>query len=192
VRPARIILVRHGRSTHPVAGWFDTDGLHRWFAAYDAAGIVADDEPPEELRTLASSADLVVASDLRRAIESAHRIAPGVSIQTSALLREVPLRIARFRFPLPILGWALAVGTGAALRRLRRAPMPADIVAQATDAAEWLGALAERHGTVVAVTHSMIRGQVASALIAAHWRRDPGGGRHAHWSAWSFTRVATL
>ena len=184
----RIVLVRHGRSTHPVVGWHDSAGLHRWFEEYDAAGIEADDEPPASLRALASSAGLVVASDLRRAIESARRIAPDASIESSPLLRETPLRIPMLTVRLPILGWALAVGAGAAIRRLRRAPHPAETVSRATAAAEWLGELAERHGTVLAVTHSLVRGHIAAALVAARWRPEPGRARRSHWSAWSFTR----
>jgi hypothetical protein len=184
----RVILVRHGRSTHPVTGWLDTDGLHRWFADYDAAGIAPNDEPPAALRALASSAGLVVASDLRRAIESARRLVPETPLQTSPLLRETPLRIPVLRVRLPILGWALAVGVGSVIQRLRRAPHPAEFVAQAAGAAEWLGDLAERHGTVLAVTHSIMRGHIATALVSAGWRRAPGGGRSTHWSAWSFAR----
>jgi len=185
---SRIVLVRHGRSTHPVAGWHDSDSLHRWFAEYDAAGITPDDEPPASLRALASSAGLIVASDLRRAIESARRIAPDAPIETSALLRETPLRIPMLRVRLPILGWALAVGVGSVVRRLRRAPHPADDVARSAAAAEWLGRLAERHGTVVAVTHSLVRGHIAAALVASRWRLEPGAARRSHWSTWSFTR----
>ena len=184
----RVVLVRHGRSTLPVAGWHDSDGLHRWFAEYDAAGIAAGDEPPPALRELASSAGLVVASDLRRAIESARRIAPDAPVETSALLRETPLRIPPLRVRLPILGWALAVGVGSVVRRLRGAPHPADDVARSTAAAAWLGDLAERHGTVVAVTHSLVRAHIAAALVAARWRPEPGAARRSHWSAWSFAR----
>jgi broad specificity phosphatase PhoE len=190
--PPRVVLVRHGRSAHAPLGWVDADGLRRWLAAYDVAGITPDDAPPAALRALASNGALVVASDLPRAVASAERLAPGAPAHASPLLRETPLPIpALLGLRLPIGGWALAMGAGMAYRRLRRVPHPDGALAQSASAAAWLAGLAGEHRLVLAVTHSNVRGLVAGALMAAGWRREPGGGRFAHWSAWTFTTDST-
>lgn len=185
----RIVLVRHGRSAHPPAGWHDSDGVLRWLDAYDAAGLAANEVPTAAARDLAARAGLVVASDLPRARASAALLAPEAQVVVSELLRETPLPIPVIRVRLPIPAWALVIGAGVAYRALRRVPPPEAARTQGIAAAEWLTELAARHGTIVAVTHANVRGYIAAGLGAAAWRREPGGSRHAHWSAWTFVRT---
>src|SRR5688572_4512621 len=85
----RIHLVRHGRSSMKHDGrWMHASGVSRYEDAYDAAGILDDEQPPDALRGLATSAR-IVASDLARAIASAERLTSRESITTSPLLREI-------------------------------------------------------------------------------------------------------
>src|SRR5215212_6585995 len=98
--PAQIVLVRHGRSAHVHTGeWLSAAGVQRWRAQSDAVGITADDEPPAALVRETERAALVVASEMRRAIASAQRLAPGRDIRVSTLLRETALPIPT-RLPL--------------------------------------------------------------------------------------------
>ena len=91
---SRLVLVRHGRSALATrVGWIDADGVNRWRVEYDAAGIACADEPPAELRMLASNADVVCASDMARAIASAERLAPRRQPALSPLLRESTLAV---------------------------------------------------------------------------------------------------
>jgi hypothetical protein len=87
---------------------------------------------------------------------------------------------------LPLAAWALLIGAGAGARALRCVPPPAAARAAGTAAAAWLLELVAAHGSVLAVTHANVRAHVAAALAAGAWRRLPGGGRFAHWSAWRF------
>ena len=178
--------MRHGRSSHVHAGWIDVAGFRRWRDAYEAAGIVLDDAPPPELRELAAAA-LVVASDVRRAVESARLLAPGASVITSPLLRELelaPPSLGALR--LPLLGWALAIGFRA-LTRVHGHATPAEH-RRAREAARWLTRLAEEHGTVVAVTHATFRSLLVKVLEEEGWRGAAPRRRSAHWSAWSVAR----
>ena len=87
---ARILLVRHGPSAHAHDGrWMHRYDVPRFEDAYDAAGIRDDPPPPAQLRSVAATAGVVCASDLRRAIESASRVAPGGELVVLPLLREV-------------------------------------------------------------------------------------------------------
>ena len=178
MRERKIVLVRHGRSAHVHTGWIDGAGFRRWREAYEAAGIVEDDTPPRELREVAAAA-LVVASDVRRAIESARLLAH--SFEVSPLLRELeltPPSLGRLR--LPLIGWALAIG-------FRPLATPAEHE-RAREAARWLAELAEEHGTVVAVTHATFRSVVARVLEGEAWQCAEPRRRSRHWSAWSFAR----
>ncbi|HEX8172528.1 MAG TPA: hypothetical protein VF824_18480 [Thermoanaerobaculia bacterium] len=184
----RILLVRHGRSSHVHAGWIDAAGFARWRDAYEAAGIADDDPPPIALRDAASQADIVVASDAARAVASASRLSARVI--TTPLLRELELApplLGRLR--LPLAAWTLLIGVRWGMRALPGQPTVAPHESQrAHDAARWLAELAASHESVVAVTHGSLRLLVAQRLIADGWRCERPRKAHAHWSAWSLTR----
>ena len=189
IRP-RIVLVRHGRSAHVHRGWIDRDGLARWSALYDLAAIDDADGPPDALRTIARDVGCVVASDLPRAIASAERlVAPGTPFERSPLLREAALWMPAWPVVrLPRGGWGLAIGIGSLVRRWTNAPAETAIAARALDAGAWLDALATAHGSVLAVTHAVIRGRVMAALLARGWVTRERRGLH-HWSAWVMERA---
>ena len=183
---AKIVLVRHGRSAHVHVGAIDLAGFHRWREAYEAAGIDEDDPPPAELKALAANAGIVVASEAPRAVQSAALLVP--SFVTSPLLGELELAPPAIRgIRMPLFGWALAFG----VRSLIRAHVTAGEIERAREAAEWLSELADRDGTVLAVTHHSIRELIAERLIADGWRAEIPRKRRDHWSAWSFTAEST-
>lgn len=186
----RIVLVRHGRSRHVHAGWIDASGFHRWREAYEAAGIDERDAPAADLQAVASTAGIVVSSDVPRAIESAKRLAPGREITISPILHELELAPPNLRVRLPMAAWALAFGVRWLIRAALRRPheSPAE-VRRARDAAQWLGNLAETHGTVVAVTHHSFRALLSRRLIEQGWRCEIPRKRMSHWSAWTFFRA---
>jgi broad specificity phosphatase PhoE len=181
----KIVLVRHGRSAHVQTGWIDSDGLQRWRLAYDEAGITDREPPPAALRAMAEGAGVLAASDLPRALASAAMLAPGRDVVVSPLLREsVPALPTVARLRLPLMGWALVMGLQGLRRKLRsESATPADVLARADEAAEWLAGLAAEHGSVVAVTHAAFRGRVADALHARGWRTERGTRVFHHWSA---------
>lgn len=92
-----ILLVRHGRPDFA----FDRvrcDRVALEFRRYEDAGIRADHPAPEELRSTVSRADVVLASDRRRAVESARGLGVVADLSSDSLFREVPLP---HRLPLP-------------------------------------------------------------------------------------------
>jgi broad specificity phosphatase PhoE len=179
-----ILLVRHGRSSHVHVGWIDLAGFLRWREAYEAAGIDASDVPPRELREIAGAAGMLAASDIRRAVESAHALAPSTPLITSSLLRELdltPPRVAHLR--LPLLGWALLIGTRMLVGKL----FTRDEQERVREAARWLASLAEQHGTIVVVTHGSFRWALTKVMEAEGWRSEKPRRRSSHWSAWSLS-----
>lgn len=184
----KIVLVRHGLSAHVHTGLIDLAGFGRWREAYEAAGIDEREEPPSELRDLASSSGIIVTSEARRAIESAKLLDPQRSVSTSPLLQELELAPPNIRgVPVPLSAWALAIGVRwmirAALRRAHVTPLE---IQRSRDAARWLRDLADQHGSVLAVTHGAFRSLLSERLIEQGWRCETITRRSSHWSAWSF------
>lgn len=185
----KIVLVRHGLSAHVHVGFIDLAGFGRWREAYEAAGIDERDEPPPELRALAAGSGIIVASEARRAIESARRLDPQRSLSASPLLGELELKPPSIRgVRVPLRAWAVAIGVRWMIRSLCRAHVSPSEVQRSRDAAEWLTDLADRHGSVVAVTHGSFRAILSERLIEQGWRCETTKRRSSHWSAWSFLR----
>ena len=183
---ARLILVRHGPSAHTHTGPLDYTGVQRWRDAYDAAGIRVDGQPPPSLAELAASATHIVASDLRRAVESAERLAPQRVIRVSPLLREAPLAIPRWPTHLPLAGWDALMHAGWMYRRLRGTDPSGPEWTRAQEAAQWLASIVADGTTALVVTHGVFRHLVATHLARLGWTRSSRRGGYHHWSFWSY------
>jgi broad specificity phosphatase PhoE len=193
----RVLLIRHGRSAHvDRGGLIGPEGLTRWRAGYDAAGITDDSRPPAALVTEVAQAAMVAASDLPRAQASAARVAPNREVVISPLFREVPI-------PPPSWHWLRAPrGVWDTLAYLRwlsdllrgrdRLPGASE---QARHAAEWCREacrrVAARGGTVAVVTHGVFRWILATQLVAEGWRFELGRRSYKHWSVWRLSAPAT-
>jgi len=187
---SRIVLVRHGPSAHVAeTRVFDHAGVERWRSDYDAAGIQSSDSPPEELKAQAAAAQHLIASDMRRATESANRLAPGRSIQTSSLLRESPLAIPHWPTRLPLIAWATIINAAWSWRILRGEEVSAAERARADDAAEWLVSTVADGSVAVVVTHGVFRRLIAQQLVARGWSSVHRDGGYRPWSSWHYGPV---
>jgi hypothetical protein len=191
--PARLALVRHGRSAHVHRGWIDSAGFRAWREAYEAAGLSDAEEVPPSLARLVDGAALVVASDAPRAVESARLLAPHRQVTSSPLLRELELTAPNLGpLRLPLAGWALAVGMRALLLELRaRHPPPAEL-ARVEAAVHWLSDLTDRQPFVVAITHASLRRRLAIHLARGGWQPHRPQRSLRHWSAWLFSPPTPL
>jgi broad specificity phosphatase PhoE len=186
----RLVLIRHGPSAHVSRrGAIDRAGVLAWRDAYNSAGILTDAQPPQALRELASIADYVIASDLRRAIESAERLVPQREIRVTDLLRETPLVIPDWPTRLPMLGWAIVIHLAWSYGIARGADATDADRNRAIAAAEWLTNLVSNGSTAVVVTHGVFRRSLASQLVDCGWTNTNRQGGYSHWSAWSFVRA---
>ena len=183
----RIILVRHGLSSHVHRGRVDRAGVERWREAYDAAGIQPHPPPPAALMTLAEAATHIVASDLRRAIESARMLAPGRDIRIEPLLAESPMPVPRWPTPLPLGVWGLAMYFRWSVRRARGIDVDEPDWARAAAAVKWLRDLVADGSTALVVTHGIFRKLLATHLQQANWQWVGTQRGYDHWSAWEFS-----
>ena len=181
-----IVLVRHGRSTHDHDGrWLRPHEVGSFEAAYNAAGIRDDSLPPAELIAASGRADIVVASDMIRAIDSARRLRPGREPEICPLLREITLDPPLWlRVPLPILLWDVACHTMVSYRIWRDTDH--EQVQRAREAAAWLVQRATTGRTIVAVTHGGFRRLLDAQLRRRGWERTPGVRSYENWSTWTY------
>ena len=186
---ARIVLVRHGPSAHvdiPPAP--DRAGVEAWRAAYDIAGILPDAKPPDALIKLAADAKHLVASDLRRARESAERLAPRRPILVSELLRECTLAPPEWPTRLPLAAWGIATYSRWAIQQMRDTDAAAQERARAAAAVDWITRMAADGATILVVTHAVFRQLLGDQLVERGWATDGQTGTR-HWSAWNYLAV---
>jgi broad specificity phosphatase PhoE len=161
-------------------------GVRDFERGYDEAGILDDDAPPHELRELARQASVFVASDMRRAIESAHRLLPDRQPEIQPLLRELVLEPPRWIPVLPIEAWdAISYAQWSARLALG---LDHELMLRAEHAAKWLVERANAGGTVFVVTHGGFRRLVTKRLEARGWRCRNSRRSYANWSDWSLCR----
>jgi broad specificity phosphatase PhoE len=66
-----LIIARHGKPSLSRKVYMTWDGYREWWERYDAGGIVPNQRVPARLKSWIDKADLIIASPLRRAVESA-------------------------------------------------------------------------------------------------------------------------
>ena len=183
----QLLLVRHGCSAHVHDGsWIDAAGARSFERDYDAAPIREHECPPVDLVRRAQTADVILASDLSRAITSARALAPHLTPGVSPLLREL-------RFDLPAWGPRLPLDVWDALHhtmwtiRLLGGREYAD-TARAREAANWIESRAAGAAVTIAITHGGFRRLLAVQLKRTGWTPERGPRRYYNWSAWAFSR----
>ena len=97
-KPDVIILARHGEPDLSRKVRLNWRGYKYWWRLYDEAGLKPKSKAPKMIRELARQADLVMASTLPRAIETAERALGADVERREAVLIEAPL-------PPPNLGY---------------------------------------------------------------------------------------
>ena len=187
----QLLLIRHGLSAlDPPPGLLALADIECWRDAYNVTGIAPHSQPPSHLVTAVGGADMLAASDLPRAIESAGRLAPGRAVTTLPVFREFDLTIPRWSAcPMPFTAWAVLVHLRWAMDILGRRDAPPEVAARAGEAAAWchdacLGSTSG--GAVAVVTHGAFRRLLAKQLVRDGWRPSAARRSYAHWSVWRF------
>jgi broad specificity phosphatase PhoE len=179
----QIVLVRHGRIAWEFLTLIPGYALGEWRRGEDAAPLDSTYRPPPgaELERLIRTAASLIASPLRRALESARLLAPAAEPLIDARFREAELPTAiRSRLRLPAKVWAGLAraawfgGWSDGVESFR------DARARAASAATILTEHAETRGAVVLVGHGLMNILIAGELRAAGWR-GPRLPSQRHW-----------
>jgi broad specificity phosphatase PhoE len=187
----QIILVRHGRPAAANATPISGREVGQWVIHYNGLGIDRGCPPPLALSRLVASAGCVMASDLRRARESAEWLCSQTPLRIDSELREAVLPDA-----LPS-SLRMHPGVWVVLARIGwwldwcASEESVDATRQrAGRTADRLCALAREHESIVVVGHGMFNRFVARELVARRWR-GPAIMPGAYWSAAPFVPKPT-
>ena len=184
-----IILVRHGKSLLVDNMPVNIDGFKVWVEKYDSSGILEEPSFPPETLLKASGAKMVLASDLKRAVQSAEMLKPDIKAAADPIFREVEM-------PVPASGpkglklsagwWAVIFrclwlcgnsGGGESFQAAKK---------RAAAASRILDKSAQDHGDVLLVGHGFLNRMKGKELKKLGWQRR-GKSRSRHWSSTVFT-----
>lgn len=176
-----ISLIRHGKPTLSLGQAIRGTQVKQFFAGYDAAGIRADSVPAPATIACFRQAQTVYTSDLRRAVQSAQKLAPNKTIRQNPLFREIdcwsnfpiPLKLSALSWlVLTRYAWPLGYGTPAETLAIAKK--------RAQQAAQLLTQAAEEAGPVALVAHGGINTLIARELRRMDWQ-GPRQPQLSHW-----------
>jgi broad specificity phosphatase PhoE len=185
--PGWIVIVRHGKPEGDRKVRVTWREYIDWWQGYDEAGLVPGQTPPEGLVALAREADVIFASTLRRAFETAGAVAQGKEVTRDPVFIEAPLP------PPPIWGrrkprrwgvyarvaWYFGLSGGRETRK--------ESEQRAEAAAATLAAHALRGQNVVVCAHGWFNRMMRPVLLSWGWKCIHDGG-DKYWSYRKYVR----
>jgi len=180
---SRVVLARHGKPDWDSTTWIPGRDLGEWSRGRDAAPIDPAHQPSGQLRRIAASAHGLIASPLRRSLESAHLLSPKAIPLVDSVFREVELPTdIRSGLPLPPQVWVKLARTGWYAGWSPGAESYEDAKRRAALAAETLAELVLDHGCLLVVGHGIFNGLIGAELRREGWE----GPRFRPRRLWAF------
>ena len=162
--------------------------IGQWVRHYNDVGIARELAPPALARELASSARCIIASDLRRAWESAEWLAAPKDIRFDRELREAGLpESLHISVRLSPGAWVVLARAAWWLNLCQSEETIAMTRQRAGRVADRLGVLAAEHGSVLVIGHGMFNRFVARQLLRRGWR-GPKPLPSGYWAVARFDR----
>ena len=188
-RSGAIILARHGEPALSRRLKLDARGYDRWWAAYEAGGILPGQTPPAELLDQARRAGAVFTSIRPRAIETAKVLVGERSLCIEPMLVEAPLPAPRMPGFLRLSPRAWGVISRALwwLGHHRGQETRTQARARARQAAARLIDEAGQGEDVLVLAHGFFNAMVGGELGRRGWRCVQDRG-FRYWSARRFER----
>jgi broad specificity phosphatase PhoE len=178
----RIVLARHGRPDWNNKVSIRGVELADHIRGRDQAPIDPSFPPSDQLRELARTSEVIVASTLRRSYESAELLAPDAPLTVDAMFREVFTPTAfKSAVRLPAKAWGLIArvrwlgGWSPGVETYPEAKL------RAHRAANTLEMLSEQRGNVLLEAHGIMNGLIAGWLRRNGWKGPFFRGRR-YWS----------
>jgi broad specificity phosphatase PhoE len=183
-----IVIVRHGKPALSRKVQLTWRGYRHWWEQYDAGGLAAEQKIPKKVKAYAESADLVISSPLRRAVESA-KLASGEDPDIIDLdLVEAPLpspNLGPLKFNPRIWGAIARVvwfcGWSGGMESHRQARMRANLMS------DKLGNYAQDGKLVFVAAHGWYNRMLKGSLKKRGWNCVSQNG-DLHWSHRRFER----
>jgi len=187
-RIGSIVIARHGLPHVDRSVRVDHSGYRDWWAHYDRSALHPDEKPPEALKRLAESSDIIFASTLPRAMHTAQLVADGRDIITDPVFVEAPMP------PPPIWGrrrpgaWGVLARAAwwAGLHGEQESRPECEVRAEAAVAT--LTARALRGQNVLLCAHGWFNRMMRPVLRSQGWREVEDGG-DKYWSYRHYEKV---
>lgn len=186
-----IVLARHGRPALDRSQHISFQDYRAWWQAYDAGGLAAEQTPLPDTVAMAQRADLVYASTLRRAQETARWLVGNRDIISDPDLVEAPLP------PPPLYGLRLKPGLWGVFARIAwhfgasgGLESRAEVQVRTDRACDRLTAAALGDGgkLVMVCAHGWVNRMMRPALHTRGWHCVEDGGD----VYWSYRRYVPL
>ncbi|PHS39444.1 MAG: hypothetical protein COA91_05790 [Robiginitomaculum sp.] len=184
-----IILVRHGEPALSRKTRMNWRGYKFWWGLYDEGGLTPGQEAPQVIKNLARSSDIVIASPLRRAVETASLAKDAPPDRLEPLMVEAGL-------PPPNLGYLrLKPPTWGVLSRIcwmmgfsGEVESQAEAKLRAAKMAKILAEEAEGGKTIFVAAHGWFNRMMRPALKKRGFRCVEDHG-DLHWSYRRYERI---
>lgn len=180
-----IHLVRHGKpdfwATRDLKSWVTGKELSELWQEYTESGILLDSVPSVELLKHSQSIPFVCSSDLKRAIESAHKLSLNGRLHMDPLFREAEIPHGFWpKLKLPLWGWSTITRILWLIGYSRNCESFVEFRRRSHDAAAWLVERTNEHGEVMLVAHGWFNAAIFYHLKRKGWQADSGFQRR-HW-----------
>lgn len=181
----RIVTVRHGRPNVDRSVRITAREYGEWWANYDKSGLAPGEAPPDALKKIAASSDIIVCSTMPRAIETAAKLVDGARIvPQDALFVEAPLP------PPPIPFLKLSPTTWGCVSRvfwfLGFAPEGVEsrraAIKRVVRVCDTLLEYADRGDNVLLAAHGYLNWMIDTHMRRRGWRKVEHVGENHYWS----------
>lgn len=187
-----ISLIRHGKSMHLERNRINYKDYQEWIEKYDSSGVFEENAYPSVTLEKIGTANVLITSDLKRAIESASLLNQNkkIGVISDSLFREIELPT----FPRE-LGLKLSPNSWTIILRClwlcgysKRCESLTSAKRRAKKASEQLVKYAEEYKSVVLVGHGFFNRLIAEELKKMNWE----GKRKSSVKHWGCTTYSLL
>lgn len=185
-----VTLVRHGEPAQSRRVRLNAEEYRAWWAGYEVKGIKPGQTPPEGLKVVAQSADVIIASIRPRSIETTHAICGGKAFAQDPLFVEAPLpppKWPRWLRLSPKIWGFLARVNWVLTDKHDEVETHRQAEQRAAEAARMVASMADQGQDVLIVAHGYFNQRVGAALRRQGWQcvQDQG---FRYWCARKFVR----
>jgi broad specificity phosphatase PhoE len=188
----QISLIRHGKSRLTENEKITPLVFKKWVEKYDFNGVYEESSYPSATLEKVTSANIIVTSDLKRAVESARILNPASKIIPDPLFREVELPSRSF----PLFNVKLKPSKWAIMFRLfwfsgysKECESFAEAKLRASRASLRLIDYANEYNSVVLVGHGFFNRFIAKELQKKGWRGKGDSNKHWSCNTLSYTKL---
>lgn len=184
-----ISLIRHGKSKCTKTNRISCEEFRDWVEKYDYSGVFEEDSYPTVTLKKIATANIVIASDLKRSVDSANLLNPNRKAISDTLYRETEL-------PIPLTNlWGLKLNShiwAVILRCLwfsgysRGCESLSNAKDRAKKASEFLVKYAQEHRLVVLVGHGFFNMLISKELQKTGWKGKKKTSSK-HWSCTTYS-----